>query len=116
VGGKTRAGDTINVFPNTGLADNWQPPVYLAPVFEGYRWRKYMGRVDGHRNNKVRQGYGRYLCRTHNDELPERSPEQLATFEVWFVKRRTNTTGAPKEVTRKRVWRHWCFPEFKTAL
>jgi len=66
VPGKTRSGETINLFPSTGLEPNWNSPDYLVPVYGGYRWRKYMGRVDGHRNNKVRQSYGRYLCRQSN--------------------------------------------------
>jgi len=115
VPGKTRGGESVNLFPTTEPSAEWIPPEYLAPIYNGYRWRKYMGRVSGHKNNMVRQGYGNYQCQQYNhlSRMPALSADQLATFEVWFVKRRTNTTGDPKEVKRHRVWRHWCFGEFK---
>jgi len=93
VPGKNRRGEAVNLFPGTDTDPNWQPPEYLVPVFGGYRWRKYMDRVQTHSNNTVRSSYGRYLCRTHNSGLVNKSPEQLATFEVWFVNRQTNTRG-----------------------
>lgn len=111
--GKSRGGDNINLYPTTGLDPQWEPPTYLAPIHAGYRWRKYMGLVGSHKNNAVRSGFGHYLCNSYNANHPALSPHQLATFEIYTVKLRTNTSGEPQQRTRNRVWRHWCFGEFK---
>ncbi len=111
--GKDRVGGDINLYPTTGTEPDWKAPTYLAPIHDGYRWRKYMERIRSYKNNAIRQGYGRYLCNTYNASKPVLSADQLATFEIWMVKRRTNTTGAPRQLSRERVWRHWCFGSFK---
>jgi len=113
--GRSRGGEDINLYPNTEPHADWEPPSYLASVYSGYRWRKYLGRVESHENDKVRNGYGRYLCNRYNAGRSDQTKNQLAFFEIWFVNRRTNTTGQAKSVSRKRAWRHWCFPEFKGA-
>ena len=109
--GKLRNGETVNLYPLTSGDTDWQAPSHFYSLYDGYRWRKYLGRVDGHSNNTVRQALGSYLCRSYNTSTRQRE-EQLATLEIIFVKFQTNTTGEPKKESRRRVWRHWCFPEY----
>lgn len=108
---KLRNGEEFDLYTLTSSDPDWQAPERFYPLFDGYRWRKYLGRVDSHSNNVVRQSLGHYLCRSWNSQPRDRET-QLATLEVHFVKLHTNTTGAPKKQTRRMVWRHWCYPEF----
>ena len=112
VPGTLRSGETVDVYDLTSSEDGWSEPVGFYGLYPNYRWRKYLGRVHGHRSNTVRRAYGEYLCRSWN--VPGRPREdQLATVEVWFVRLDTafDADEAP-EPRRRKVWRHWCYPEF----
>lgn len=111
VPGKLRDGSSVNLYPLTSPEKDWVPPTRFTTLYENYRWRKYVDRVNSHKNNAVRKAYGNHLCKTWN-EPPIAIHSQLATFEFYIVKHRTNTQGKPKEISRHKVWRHWCFPEF----
>lgn len=106
-----RNGETVNLYPLTSSEADWQAPERFYPLYDGYRWRKYLGRLDTHRNNAVREAFGSYQCKRWNSQPRERET-QLATLEIFVVKLRTNTDGKPKETSRRRIWRHWCYPEF----
>lgn len=109
--GTLRNGESVDVYTLTSSEPDWTPPERFYPLFDGYRWRKYIGRVNSHRNNTVRSSLGGYLCKQWNDQPRDRET-QLATLEIHFVKFKTNTNGEPKAESRNRVWRHWCYPEF----
>jgi len=112
VPGLLRSGEIVDLHRQTSDAPDWAVPARFYPLYDNYRWRKYLGRVDSHRDNAVRRGYGEYQCRSWN--TPEREREQqLGVLEVNFVKLRTTTDGTPKKQTRRLAWRHWCFGEFK---
>ena len=114
VPGTLRSGESADVYAFTSSAEGWAEPDGYYELYPNYRWRKYLGRVHGHRNNLVRRAYGEYLCRSWNTAHRAR-PEELATVEVWFVRTDTVFDAAPPTPTRRRVWRHWCFPEFAPA-
>lgn len=109
--GTLRNGKQIDLYTLTSSKEGWQPPERFYPLYESYRWRKYLGRVDAHRNNDVRSALGNYLCRSWNSQTRARET-QLASLEIQFVKLRTNTQGRPKKQTQRTAWRHWCFAEF----
>ena len=111
VPGVLRNGDQVDLYELTSSAADWEVPGSYYPLYAGYRWRKYLGRVDEHSNNVVRRAFGNWLCRSWNGE-PRPRETQLATLEVHFVKLRTSTEGKPKEEQRSMVWRHWCYAEF----
>lgn len=111
VPGKLRNGETVELYPFTSSAPDWDPGEYFYPLYESYRWRKYLGRVDSHKNNAVRRAFADHLCRTWNGQQRPRET-QLATLQVRFIKYRTNTEGLPKERSERMVWRHWCYKEF----
>lgn len=111
VPGKLRDGRAVNLYPLTDTDENWQAPERYYSLYENYRWRKYVGRINSHKNNAVRRAYGNHMCKKWNARPVDRD-SQLATFEIYIVKHRTNTENKPKEKSRRRVWRHWCFPEF----
>ncbi len=110
--GKLRNGAPANLYPKTSAAVNWTPPENFYPLYDSYRWRKYYGRVNNHRNNVVRNALGDYLCRSWNHRDRTR-PEQLATFEIQFISFRTNNENRPKDRSMRTVWKHWCYPEFE---
>ena len=111
VPGVLRNEEQVDLMPLTSSKADWTAPESFYGLYDGYRWRKYLGRVDSHENNAVRRAYGDWLCRSWN--TPTRTREtQLATLEVHFVKYRTNTEGAPKARSSRMAWRHWCFAEF----
>ena len=111
VPGTLRSGEQVDLHARTSSAPDWQAPGGFYGLYDGYRWRKYLGRVDSHRNNAVRRAFGNWMCRTWNGQERERET-QLATLEVHFVKYRTNTEGKPKERSSRMAWRHWCYAEF----
>ena len=109
--GQLRNGDQVDLYPLTSSAPDWAAPDSFYPLYDGYRWRKYLANVETHRNNEVRSALGGYLCNSWNK--PSRAlDKQLATLEIIYVKFQTNTLGNPKKESRKRAWRHWCFQEF----
>jgi len=109
--GKLRNGESVNLYPSTSLDPAWVAPDRYHGLFEGYRWRKYYGRVNSHKNNKVRSALGSYLCNSWNTSSRP-TEQQLATLEIHIVKHRTNTENKPKAKSSRRVWRHWCYAEF----
>ena len=111
VPGTLRSGEQVDLYDLTSSATDWEEPGRYYPLYPSYRWRKYLGRVDSHGNNTVRRAFGDWMCRSWNGQERERDT-QLGTLEVHFVKYRTNTEGTPKQMSRRMVWRHWCFAEF----
>ena len=111
VPGVLRDGRTVDLHALTSSRDDWTAPDAFYGLYGGYRWRKYLGRVDTHADNAVRRAFGHWLCRSWNHDERARE-EELATLEVHFVRLRTNTDGRPKAESRRRAWRHWCFGEF----
>ncbi len=109
--GTLRNGTTVDLYSLTSSKPDWQAPERFFPLYENYRWRKYLGRVDGHSNNTIRQALGGYLCKSWNNQ-PRDHETQLATLEIFVVKYRTNTKGRQKAESKDKVWRHWCYPEF----
>lgn len=114
VTGLLRSGERVELFNTTSSDESWQPPSRFFPLYGDYRTRKYMGRVDTHRNNEVKRAYGSWHCRNWNAaNAPADRDQQLGVLEVRFVQFRTNTIGEPKERTERMAWRHWCYPEFR---
>jgi hypothetical protein len=109
--GELRDSTAVNLYPKTSDDASWQRPDRYYSLYDGYRWRKYFGRVSSHNNNAVRQALGNYLCKSWNNQ-PRPYDTQLATLEIHFVKHQTNTQNLPKKEFRHRAWRHWCYPEF----
>lgn len=109
--GKLRNGETVNVYPLTAQSDQWQPPENFYRLYESYRWRKYLERIESTRDKRVLEAYGSFLCQSWNRPSLARQ-RQMGTLDVEFEMHATNTTGEPKTRTRKLVWRHWCLPEF----
>lgn len=110
VAGTLRDGSSVDVFNNRHQAPDWTPPEYGYSAYPGYRWRKVFERVDGN-TARVRNAYADFLCRRWNQPTLEKA-KQLAKFEIFSVRSRTNTEGKPKKITRQSLWRHWCYPEF----
>ena len=111
VPGKLRNGETVELNALASSAPDWQAPASFYGLYDGYRWRKYLDRIESVNDNIVRRAYGDWLCRTWNGQERERET-QLATLEVHFVKFLTNTEGKPKERSERMAWRHWCYAEF----
>ena len=112
VPGLLRSGEIVDLHRQTSDAGDWVEPARFYSLYDNYRWRKYLGRVDSHRNPAVRRAYGEYQCRRWN--TADRPPDQqLGLLEVNFVKFRTTTDGTPKQRSRRMVWRHWCYAEFE---
>ncbi|MBX2839185.1 MAG: DUF393 domain-containing protein [Gammaproteobacteria bacterium] len=109
--GKLRSGETVNLYPLTSTDADWEPPERMYPLYEGYRWRKFIDNVRFNKSNTSRTGFGGYFCKKINTSGKPRN-EQLASLEIYFVRHYTNTTGDPKKENRYRAWRHWCFPEY----
>lgn len=109
--GNLRDGTQVDLMKRNMDPPDFKVPDYTYPVFESYRWRKFLGRVNSFKTNTIRQGYGSYLCRYWNH--PDRAEnQQLATIDVNFVRLDTNTTGSPKTKSQRRAWQHWCYAEF----
>ncbi len=109
--GQLRNGEQVDLYELTSSQPGWQPPELYYSLYESYRWRKYLDRLDSSKNNKVRGALGSYYCRVWNDQERARDT-QLATLEIFKTRARTNTDGVPKKVTTKQIWRHWCFAEY----
>ncbi len=112
VHGTLRSGEKVNLYTRTEPEDEWVPPDYMYPLYDGYRTRKYYDRLRSYKNNTVRSAYGHYQCKKWNQPGRQRN-EQLGILSVHFVTLRTNMKDEPKERKRQMVWQHWCYPEFK---
>lgn len=109
--GKLRDGTEVDVYQMQTTPPAWEYPEILPYDYKNYRWRKYLGRVRSSDNNRIRRGYGGYLCRQWNSrDIPK--DKQLATFEIHFKTLRTLPNYAEREPHTHRVWIHWCFEEF----
>ena len=109
--GTLRSGAQVDVYALTSSKPGWQAPERFFPLYENYRWRKYLGRVGDHADTTVREALGGYLCKSWNNQPRDRDT-QLATLEIFVVKYQTNTEGQQKVESRHKLWRHWCYPEF----
>ncbi|MBX2824757.1 MAG: HTTM domain-containing protein [Gammaproteobacteria bacterium] len=110
VPGELRDGTRVELFANIEGEPDWDVPRYSYPHFPSYRWRKMHERISGGTPHTA-SAYGNWLCRKWNGRNTPRD-KQLATFEVYSVRRFTNTTGEPKREERKLIRRQWCFKEF----
>lgn len=109
--GKTRAGQDVDVQSMAMESANWEWPELLSAHHENYRWRKYIGRIRSSKSDTIRRGFGSYLCnRWNNRDIPVH--KQLASFEIYFVRRKTVANEQPKPESKIRTWRHWCFAEY----
>ncbi len=109
--GHTRSGKEVDVYNMTMEPPSWEWPELLSWEFENYRWRKYLGRVRSYKTNTIREGYGAYLCRRWNDrKIP--TSDELASFEIYFVRKKSMPPGEKRPESTIRAWRHWCFASY----
>lgn len=113
IAGTLRNGDAVNLYPLTDPDPDWVAPDYMYPLYKSYRWRKYIGRIQGSGPHVKLSAFGHYQCRKWNNAVTDRK-QQLGILEFHVVQLVTNTTGEPKQRKRYLRWRHWCFPEFKS--
>jgi len=112
--GILRDGSKVNLLTFEEGAPVRELPEYQYPVYGGYRWRKFLGRVHSSSSDNIRSGYGAYLCRRWNQPGRPRDKE-LAWSDLRFIRSHTNTTGEPKKQNEVKTWEHWCFAEFSPA-
>ncbi len=84
-----------------------KPESFYATQFGNYRWRKYFVRLTLERFTERRRYYGRWLCRQWNASAA--GDARLRAFNIYFVVERTPPPGKPFTVSRRKLWRHFCF-------
>jgi len=112
--GTLRDGTAVDVYQMKFGSPDWDYQTVFPSSYENYRWRKYLGRVRSLQDNRIRLGYGQYLCQKWNSQgLPKN--QELATFEIHFKTLETKPDYAERIPHTHKVWRHWCFSEYKPA-
>lgn len=99
--------------------DTWNkmpPPFELPreffPLLRSTQWRKYLTNVwlDDEIDKAHRLQFGRYVCREWNDLSGPRSEErQLATYQLYFIRKITPLPGEIPVFKRLLLWDHDCF-------
>lgn len=109
--GVLRDGTAVDVYNNRRGAPSLEKPAIVSHAYKNYRWRKYLSNIED-RSYDANAGnfalnYGRYLCRTWNENAP--AEQALERFEIIFPVEWTRPPGEPKRFEVRRVWRHDCF-------
>jgi hypothetical protein len=93
-----------------------QPVNYQMPrPWAGYglRWRKYQEALYRYEYPDLLLAWGRYLCRTINEEAGRPVGGRLARFEIVYWRRFSVERGqAPMPYTPYRLWQHWCYDDY----
>ena len=104
VPGVFRNGQTRDLYWDRSPVD-WLKPPLGTPFYANQRWSKYMMNIWKKKFKSQRLKYGRWLCRSINEDLPY--SERLERLQIYFMRERTLDVGEerPKPV---RIWRHYC--------
>lgn len=112
VPGKLRDGTEIDLF-NNGSAVNWEKPS-LQDMFKNERWRRYMFSYVFGKNKNYWVDYGRYLCRSWNENRTDQ--KQLESLEIIFMARKTPPPGETADYQKKVLFRHVCLDKSTPSL
>jgi predicted DCC family thiol-disulfide oxidoreductase YuxK len=110
IDGTLKDGTRIDVFKDGDQPVSWEKPELVAWTYTNARWRKYMMNIWQKSKKAHRLYYGKYLCRTFNEDRPD--SRRLQRFDIVFMKERTMPPGEPTSVQKVTIWQHDCF---KTA-
>lgn len=103
--GTLRGGDELDVWQLDEVT--WDKPEVVSEMMPSHRWRRYMAGLYLRKNSDLRVYWGRWRCRSWNDDA--RGPQTLQRFEMWVVEERTRWGREPVIPERERLWRHNCF-------
>ena len=110
VPGVLSSGKLVDVYDLTEGAPSFEKPdVLFDTKFKNYRWRKYLSRVGIKRYRAYRTHYGSYLCQSWNAAHGKTDP--LTDFNIYRMVERTKPPGVESQVTRTKVWRHYCIKD-----
>jgi hypothetical protein len=105
--GKLTNGKEVDLFQQ-GKPVNWAKPTIEGDIFIDTYWRKYLNNMWFRDFSHFRLYWGRYLCRTWNEN--HKGEETLQTFDIFYMLEPTPPPGLPVPVAQKvSVWNHRCF-------
>lgn len=86
---------------------SYDKPRHVGDEFANIRWHKYLERIWSAQFAQNRLYYGRWLCRTWNEE--HTGGEQLRTFKIVYMLEMSVPAGQTPTVEQQVIWRHECF-------
>ena len=103
--GLVASGEYVDVFHNSAMPPDFaKPDPFHDNQFENYRWRKYLQRLWQKRYSDYRQYYAKWLCR----RWQATQPDDLAVFNIYYIRERTPPPGETGELTSHKLWWHVC--------
>ena len=104
--GELRNGKKVDLFRDKKSV-SWEKPELVSSTYPNQRWRKYMMNLWSANNSKHRLYYGKWLCRSNNENVPHN--EQLVSFKMYYMKEETLLNYKTKPVEKVLLWTHNCF-------
>lgn len=86
---------------------DWSKPEWVSATYPNERWRKYMMNLWLRDYSAYRLYYGRWLCRSWNDNHPP--PDQIKSFEICFMLEKTLPDYQFSPPEKVVIWSHDCF-------
>ncbi|MEM9950072.1 MAG: hypothetical protein AAF846_00620 [Chloroflexota bacterium] len=75
------------------------------------KWEKFKENAYRGQHPSLLRGWGRYCCRTLNDDRIEGT--RLATLTITMVVRDLHAPNEPMNPLRQEIiWNHWCYAEY----
>ena len=111
--GKLGNGKEVDVWNFTETKASKEKPAMVAYTYPNQRWRKYMMNIWKKRYKDHRLYFGKYLCRTWNNDRS--GDDRLHKWQMHFVKELSTSMGPKWPFEEFTLWRHECYEEEKES-
>ena len=105
--GKLRNGSEVDVYKDGAPVSYGKPPL-VSKTYMDQRWQKYIMNLWRSDFSKYRLYYGKYLCRTWNNEHTE-DGEKLEEFKIIYMREDTLPNYQTPTIKPTTTWEHYCF-------
>lgn len=107
--GKLENGSEVDVLHQVEVPPQWEKPRRISATFSNDRWRSYLMMLWNVEFEPFRLYFGKYLCRTWNQDRWE--GKRLKSFEMYFMLQKIQSGGKYAPVEKVLLWEHLCLAE-----
>ena len=113
--GELADGSEVDLLHPERTTVSYDKPHHLSQTHENIRWNTYRGRLWEREFSQHRLYYGKYLCRSWNqDKLFDNRDKRLMNFKIIYMVERTLPDYRTPQIEQQILWRHECFGKPKS--
>ena len=108
ISGTLRNGSQVDLYKAGGKV-SWEKPEEVRKTFKNRRWRKYLVKLYGDRDEDDLRHYSEYLCRCWNKN--HQGEEIVGRLELDYMLEKTLPNYKTPKVEKVKIWSHECLAE-----